>query len=122
MEWDWRPLLSALLRDRARELNPGAIALALHHALAEAIVALAQAWPDACGRDGLLLGGGCFQNALLLELSVEGLAARGIRAQWPQQLPCNDAALAVGQLLAAASAPTTGSPPGADRHVPRRTG
>jgi len=122
MEWDWRPLLSALLRDRARELNPGAIALALHHALAEAIVALAQAWPDACGRDGLLLGGGCFQNALLLELSVEALRARGVRAHWPRQLPCNDAALAVGQLLAAASAPTTGSPPGADRHVPRRTG
>ena len=122
LEWDWRPLLTALLRDRAGGVSPAAIALALHQALADAIVALAQAWPEAYASDGLLLGGGCFQNALLLELSVEALAAHGIRAHWPQQLPCNDAALAVGQLLAAASAPTTGSPPGADRHVPRRTG
>ncbi|MEY3929091.1 MAG: carbamoyltransferase HypF [Cyanobacteriota bacterium] len=122
LEWDWRPLLTALLRDRAGGFSPAAIALALHRALADAILALALAHPDACATDGLLLGGGCFQNALLLELSVDALKARGIQAHWPQQLPCNDAALAVGQLLAAASAPTTGSPPGADRHVPRRTG
>ena len=121
-EWDWRPLLAAVLRDRARGLPPMAIALAFHRALADAIVALALTWPEASRADGLLLGGGCFQNALLLELSVEGLAVRGIRAQWPQQLPCNDAALAVGQLLHSASAPTTASPPGVDRHVPRRTG
>ncbi|MEN9541801.1 MAG: carbamoyltransferase HypF, partial [Cyanobacteriota bacterium] len=121
-EWDWQPLLAAVLRDRARGLPPMAIALAFHRALADAIVALALTWPEASRADGLLLGGGCFQNALLLELSVEGLAARGIRAQWPQQLPCNDAALAVGQLLHSASAPKTASPPGVDRHVPRRTG
>ena len=47
----------------------------------------------------LLLAGGCFQNQLLLEHSVMALDQRGVQAFWPQQLPCNDAALPIGQLM-----------------------
>ncbi len=94
---DWQPLLSALLEDRARGLPVGPIALGFHRALAGSLVALA-GW---LGLERLLLGGGCFQNRLLLQLAVEGLRAAGIEPVWPQRIPCNDGGLALGQLLAA---------------------
>jgi hydrogenase maturation protein HypF len=52
-----------------------------------------------------LLSGGCFQNQLLLELSTTALKQRGIDPLWPQQLPCNDGALAIGQLMGLADGP-----------------
>jgi hydrogenase maturation protein HypF len=47
----------------------------------------------------MVLAGGCFQNQLLLEHAIRALKQRGVEALWPQQLPCNDAALPIGQLL-----------------------
>ena len=99
-QWDWQPLLRQVLTDHAAGRSAGAIAWALHHALAAAIAQLAQAHP--CSQ--LVLAGGCFQNALLLELSVAALQAQGCRAVWSQRLPSNDAAVAMGQLLAAEGA------------------
>jgi hydrogenase maturation protein HypF len=137
LEWDWRPLLEQLLQDLAdggagdRSERASGIALAFHQALAEGLADLAALVrpPEALGAghipDGtqpFLLSGGCFQNALLLERSVAALQARGITAVWSQQLPCNDAALAVGQLLAAPAVPITPTAPRATPHVPRRTG
>ncbi|NDD70185.1 MAG: carbamoyltransferase HypF, partial [Synechococcaceae bacterium WB9_4xC_028] len=73
-----------------------ALSLAFHQSLAQAVVNLAQSQ----GVDQLLLAGGCFQNKLLLERCVLGLQQVGVRAIWCQQLPCNDASLPIGQLLA----------------------
>jgi hydrogenase maturation protein HypF len=143
LEWDWRPLLEQLLQDLAAadaaadagagDLSERAseIALAFHQALAEGLADLAaqvlnpEAPESALAPGGartFLLSGGCFQNALLLERSIAALQARGITAVWSQQLPCNDAALAVGQLLAASAVPITPAAPRATPHVPRRTG
>ena len=95
-QWDWAPLLEAVLQSLSQSLPAAAIALALHQALAEAIAELAAALHT----PQLLLAGGCFQNRLLLESSVAALGRRGITALWSQQLPSNDAALPIGQLLA----------------------
>jgi hydrogenase maturation protein HypF len=76
-------------------------ALAFHRALAGAVAELATALQ--CRR--FLLSGGCFQNKLLLELSAAALEQRGIEPLWPQQLPCNDGALAIGQLMGLAEGP-----------------
>ena len=137
LEWDWRPLLEQLLQDLAdagagdRSGRAAGIALAFHQALAEGLADLAaqvlnpKAPGSALAPGGartFLLSGGCFQNALLLERSIAGLQARGITAVWSQRLPCNDAALAVGQLLAASAVPITPAAPRATPHVPRRTG
>jgi len=48
------------------------------------------------------LGGGCFQNRLLLEETVRLLTARGFRAYWPQRVPPNDGGIALGQVAVAA--------------------
>lgn len=100
-EWDWRPLLRALLRDvQQQALGRAAIALAFHHALAAGIAELAAA----LDLRRILLSGGCFQNRVLLEATIAALEQQGTAAIWPQRLPCNDGALAAGQLLAS---PTT---------------
>ncbi|NDC15215.1 MAG: hypothetical protein EBZ76_08595 [Synechococcaceae bacterium WB9_2_170] len=55
---------------------------------------------DALKLKQVLLAGGCFQNQLLLQSCIRALKGHGIDARWPQTLPCNDAAIAVGQLIA----------------------
>ena len=95
-QWNWEPLLEALLIDREQGRPAAEAALAFHHALAQGAVDLA----FALGQRRLLLAGGCFQNKLLLELTVAALEAVGVQPLWCQQLPCNDASLPVGQLLA----------------------
>ena len=98
---DWQPLLEELLRDQASGVAASVSALAFHRALAGAVAELAVALQ--CQR--FLLSGGCFQNQLLLELSTAALEQRGIEPLWPQQLPCNDGALAIGQLMGLADDP-----------------
>ncbi len=106
---DWHPLLEALLQDLAAGRDPGAIALTFHRALARGLGELA----SALGARQLLLAGGCFQNALLLELACTDLRQRGIEPLWPRRLPCNDGAIAIGQLLAEAPGPPPPPRPGA---------
>lgn len=94
--WDWRPLLEAILSDLEAGLQRPWIALYFHQALADAIAEFARLE----GARQLLLAGGCFQNRVLLELTLEALQARGICGVWSQALPCNDAAIPLGQLIA----------------------
>jgi hydrogenase maturation protein HypF len=47
------------------------------------------------------LGGGCFQNALLLDLASAALKAEGFEVLAPRELPPNDGAIAAGQALGA---------------------
>ncbi len=101
---DWQPLLEAILTHLAEGRDPGAIALGFHSALAAALGELA----SALGARQLLLAGGCFQNALLLELAIGEVRRRGITPLWPRRLPCNDGAIALGQLLA--EEPDDGTP------------
>ena len=106
LEWDWQPLLTAMWVDIAgSSFSAAAIALAFHRALAEAVAELGAQQHRLIDSQAVLLSGGCFQNQLLLELTVDALRQRGLSPIWPQQLPCNDAALAVGQLLALAGDP-----------------
>ena len=92
---DWGPLLDGVLADLTTGVPTSTIALGFHLALAEVVGQLA----GDLGVGQLFLAGGCFQNQLLLEQAVRALEQRGVQALWPQQLPCNDAALPIGQLL-----------------------
>ena len=98
---DWQPLLTALLADRAAGVAGPLIAARLHGALAEgwalAIEQAARRWRLRT----VALGGGCFQNRLLLELCIARLRRAGLEPWWGQQVPCNDGGLAAGQVWAA---------------------
>ncbi len=136
---DWEPLLDALLAAIAAGTPPALCAARFHHTLVEALAgtaalaAGAMVAPATVGRGGgpVALGGGCFQNRLLLEAAIVALRARGLQPFWPEVVPCSDGGLALGQVWAAsgpwadpAGAPTTGwsatdpNPP----HVPGRAG
>ncbi|MGE0387324.1 MAG: carbamoyltransferase HypF [Gammaproteobacteria bacterium] len=95
---DWAPLIDALLADLACGSAPAAMAGALHATLAAMAVAVA----DRVGIGDVLLCGGCFQNARLVEAVADALVGVGLRPHPPRRLPPNDGALSAGQALAAA--------------------
>jgi hydrogenase maturation protein HypF len=73
-----------------------------HASLAQCIVTIAQRIHAYTPFDAVGLTGGVFQNKLLAELALQQLAAAGFEARLPQQAPCNDGGLALGQLIEAA--------------------
>ena len=77
----------------------GRISARFHAALVEAIVAVAQA----AGRERVVLTGGCFQNAALLEIAVARLREAGFEPFWHRQVPPNDGGISLGQAVAAGS-------------------
>jgi hydrogenase maturation protein HypF len=94
---DWQPLIERLLAERQAGAR---IALAFHRTLAANLAELAARAAAVRHCCQVALAGGCFQNALLLELTAAALRARGLEPFWAEQLPCNDGGLALGQLWA----------------------
>jgi len=83
---DWEPLLRRLIEGQQ------VTAAAFIDALAELIVALADRYPEL----PVILAGGVFQNRTLMERAVPLLYDHKLLL--PQQLPPNDAAIALGQV------------------------
>src|SRR5271165_373711 len=96
-ELDWQPLIAALEAGRAGGRGPAELAASFHLALARGIAAVARE----AGAGTVALGGGCFQNALLVGLASAELAAAGFEVLVPRELPPNDGAIAAGQALGA---------------------
>jgi hydrogenase maturation protein HypF len=94
-ELDWEPLVAALAAARNAGGDPAELARSFHQALATGILAAARE----AGVGVIALGGGCFQNALLLELTVAALTGAGFEVLIPHELPPNDGAIAAGQAL-----------------------
>jgi hydrogenase maturation protein HypF len=95
---DWGPMVRAILEDIRLSAATGTIARRFHDTLAEMIVTTARS----VGERIVILSGGCFQNAYLLEQAVTRLRAAGHLAAWPERIPPNDGGIALGQILAAA--------------------
>ena len=60
----------------------------------------------ACGEHGIVrvaLGGGVFQNALLLAIVGKGLEGRGLHVLLPERLGPNDGGISYGQAVVAAA-------------------
>lgn len=97
---DWQPLLAALLADRAAGAAPGPCAARFHRGLALGLTDLLAAAAGQTGCRRVVLAGGCFQNALLLETSIAALRRRGLEPHWAEAVPGNDGGLALGQVMA----------------------
>ncbi|MGA1355486.1 MAG: carbamoyltransferase HypF [Prochlorothrix sp.] len=91
---DWEPIVGWILQQRQRGTAPEALALGFHDFLVGSIVAVAQR----VGLETVVLGGGCFQNQILLTRSVAALRSAGFDPHWPQHFPPNDGGLALGQI------------------------
>lgn len=100
---DPRETILAAARDAARGVPAAQIAARFHRALA---AATAEACATIAGDRGLAtvaLGGGVWQNRLLLELTTTDLERRGLRVLVPERLPPGDGGLAYGQAAIAAA-------------------
>jgi len=97
---DWRPMLRAILGDIDTGADPGAISGKFHATLAAMIVAAAKS----VGDETVLLTGGCFQNALLLDYAADALEQSGFTVHTHHHVPPNDGGLALGQVMAMAHA------------------
>ena len=98
---DWAPLLH-WCSDHSRSVV--ARASAVHLALADAIVRVAERERERSGIEVAGLTGGVFQNRLLATLAGRGLEARGFRVLMANRVPCNDGGLAYGQVAEALGA------------------
>ena len=92
-----------LIRQIAREVLDGVpapmVAARFHATVAALIVQLAERGRETTGLDVVALGGGVFQNALLLAAAVRDLGERGFTVLRPRLLPPNDGGIALGQLM-----------------------
>jgi hydrogenase maturation protein HypF len=92
---DWRPLVAWLIESYRPVADR---AFAVHAALADAAVRLAESLRDERGTGLVGLTGGVFQNRLLSELIRDQLASRGFRVLLARRIPCNDGGLSYGQV------------------------
>ena len=91
------PVLDAVVSDRRAGAAAGLIGARFHRAVADLIVE--EASQESGTSQTVALSGGVFQNALLLELTLTGLHARGIHVITHRCVPPNDGGIALGQLL-----------------------
>ncbi len=91
---DWQAMVEAILDDYTSGIAAADIAARLHNTLAQMLLTVARG----SGHTRVVLGGGCFQNRVLLEECIAKLQAYGFDVFWPKALPPNDGALAAGQL------------------------
>ncbi len=93
---DWSPLLP-YLTDASRPA--GVRAAGFHLSLAHALLAQAERLRAEHGLCDVGLTGGVFQNRLLTEQVLALLTAAGFRVHLPEQVPVNDAGIALGQIV-----------------------
>lgn len=96
---DWSPLLTMLL-DKQRTAADRAACF--HYSLARNILMQCNHFRGLNGDFAVGLGGGVFQNRLLSEITFDLLVEAGFRVYLPQQVPCNDGGLCLGQIMEAA--------------------
>lgn len=98
-ELDWRPVIYSILQDRQLGVSTGTLAMRFHRGLADAITFF-------CGRLAelpVVLGGGVFQNKILIELLQASFERTGQTLGTPGIIPPNDGGLAAGQLAIGAA-------------------
>ena len=99
---DPAPVLDALVTDVLAGVAVPSIAAGFHHAVADATRDLVEQLLELHRVDALALTGGCFQNALLLQLCFDRLRPLGVRLLTHRIVPPNDGGLSLGQAYIAA--------------------
>jgi hydrogenase maturation protein HypF len=95
--------LAALVADLSGGAAVPAVAARFHAAVAAATVAACARAASERGTETVVLSGGVFLNRRLLEATLDGLRAEGLRALTPERLPVNDGGISYGQAAVAAA-------------------
>lgn len=102
------PMWQALLGDLILKTPVPVMAARFHKGLARAIVGMVRKLarmnsPDGPRFNQVALSGGCFQNKVLLELTIAGLHSHGFEVLTQSRIPANDGGIALGQAAIAAA-------------------
>jgi hydrogenase maturation protein HypF len=92
-----REMLGAIQSDMTAGASQAEIAWRFHRTLADMIVTVCQRLGSESSLWTVALSGGCFQNRLLLALTVPCLEQVGFRVLLHRQVPCNDGGISLGQ-------------------------
>jgi hydrogenase maturation protein HypF len=98
---DPAPMWDAALADLHKGTGKEKMALRFHAGLAQAFATTAKQLLEDDHAKAVALSGGCFQNALLLEMTIKALGDAPILLH--TKVPANDGGLALGQALIAAA-------------------
>lgn len=93
---DWRPIIKEIMSD-CEKSSVGKISARFHNTLAEIILEIAKR----SRLNKVVLSGGCFQNAFLLNRTIEKHQENNFSVYWHQRIPPNDGGIAVGQIALA---------------------
>ncbi|WP_252393456.1 hypothetical protein [Hydrogenibacillus sp. N12] len=96
-ELDYRPLLAAMVDDLVSGRPAAEIALAFHRSVAGTIAEAAAELFRREKAEAVVVAGGVFQNAVLLEALKAALEAHGVPLWVPRAVPPNDGGLSLGQ-------------------------
>ncbi len=99
--FDARPMFQSIRADVEGGINPATIAWRLHAGLAQTFATAARSLVNNGQAKAVALSGGCFQNALLLDLTLRALGDTPVLIH--TKTPANDGGLALGQALIAAA-------------------
>ncbi|MGO9321555.1 MAG: carbamoyltransferase HypF [Solirubrobacteraceae bacterium] len=103
LQLDARETVRAIVGDLAAGVPPSIVSARFHNGLADATAHALSLLARREGVPTVVLSGGVFQNRLLLERCVAGLAGTGLRVLIPRELPPNDGAISYGQAAVAAA-------------------
>ncbi len=103
-EADGAAILATVCDERGAGVPVPTIAGKFHNTIAGLLLQYAVVARNRTGLGDVCLSGGCFQNALLLEKSVERLEAAGFAVYRHRLVPPNDGCIALGQMVVAANA------------------
>jgi hydrogenase maturation protein HypF len=93
---DWEPMVRSAIDDMHRQVGLDSIAARCHHTMVEMIAAVV----DRADCKIVALTGGCFQNRLLLELTLDRLRSSGKEVYYHRRIPTNDGGVSLGQAAA----------------------
>jgi hydrogenase maturation protein HypF len=101
---DTRPLVRAIVGAVLRGDPAARVARRFHDTVAEIVVDVASRLHETTGIDDVVLSGGVFNNALLLQSATQKLESVGLCVHSHCRVPSNDGGLSPGQLAVAAAA------------------
>ena len=91
---EWAELLNLLISEQSKGTSTASLAAGFIRAISALVIALTERFPGY----PVALGGGVFQNRVLMDQLVPGLEAAGRQVLASETLPLNDGGIAAGQL------------------------
>jgi hydrogenase maturation protein HypF len=97
------PIIRGVVRDLLDGVEPGRVGARFHRTLVDLFADLCAVLRQEYDLNRVVLSGGVFQNATLLEGLLAALQGQGFEVFTHEKVPCNDGGIALGQAVAAAA-------------------